>query len=391
MSLKLRRWHVEVAAVLAALVTFGVMASQLGGINGLLLGNKMPVFGDFIAFWSAGRIVLDGNVALLHDAQTIVNAHAQAVPGLESYFPWRSAPPFLFIATPLALLPYAVAAVLFLGGCLAIYAYGMRQILPDARWLIVAMACPTLVFHFGSIQLGLWVTGFSALAFAFLDKRPILAGAAISMLIIKPHLAVLWPVLLALQGRWRAFFAAGAFTALWLIAAGFVFTWEEYGRFWADLAHAQSFISEKRLPPNTPGSLYGNLVYLGVSNATAMAAQLVSAALALAMAVSIFMRKERETSMAALAAATMLLSPYLFFYDTMLLAVCVAALAPTRVAWHNRAVFVAAFMVGAATLWVGYFFTPPLCWAVSWALLLTAFFRPKEKSTPIGSAAPLPA
>jgi alpha-1,2-mannosyltransferase len=390
MSLRLRRWHIEAAAIAAALITFGVMASQLGGGSGLLLGNKMPVFGDFIAFWSAGRIVLDGNVALLHDAQTIVNAHAQAVQGLESYFPWRSAPPFLFVATPLALLPYTAAAVLFLSGCLAIYAFGMRQILPDWRWVIVAATTPTVVFHFGSIQLGLWVTGFSALAFAFLDKRPVLAGAAISMLIVKPHLAVLWPVLLAIQGRWRAFIAAGAFTALWLIAAGMVFTWEEYLRFWADLAHAQSFISERRLPPNTPGSLYGNLVYLGVSNAAAMTAQLISAALALAMAISIFMRNERDTSMAALAAATMLLSPYLFFYDTLLLAIGVAALAPTRTAWHDRLVFAAAFLAGAATLWVGYFFTPPICWAVSWALLATAFFRPRA-ARPTETSAALPA
>ncbi len=387
MFLKLRRWHVEVAAVLAFIVTFGVMLSQLGGINGLLLGNKMPVFGDFIAFWSAGRIVLDGNVALLHDAQTIVNAHAQAVQGLESYFPWRSAPPFLFVATPLALMPYAVAAVVFLAGCLAIYIVGMRQILPDARWLIVALASPTVAFQFGSIQLSLWVTGFTALAFAFLDKRPVLAGAAISMLIVKPHLAVLWPVMLALQGRWRAFIAAGAFTALWLVLAGLVFTWEEYVRFWADLAHAQSFISEKRLPPNTPGSLYGNLVYLGVANSVAMAAQVVSAIAAGIVAIVIFMRNERDTSMAALAAATMLISPYLFFYDTLLLAIGIAALAPTRARWNDLVVYAAAFMAGAATLWVGYFFTPPVCWAVSWAMLLTAFFRPRVLTRPESAAA----
>ena len=47
------------------------MAYLLAGARGLVLANGQPLFGDFIAFWSAGRAALDGAAAQVHEVETI--------------------------------------------------------------------------------------------------------------------------------------------------------------------------------------------------------------------------------------------------------------------------------------------------------------------------------
>lgn len=54
--------------------------------------------------------------------------------------------------------------------------------------------------------------------FAFLDRRPLLAGLLVGLLTIKPQFGVLIPVLLIASGRWRVFTVATV-TALALAAA----------------------------------------------------------------------------------------------------------------------------------------------------------------------------
>lgn len=379
---RLKRAHYEIGAVLAAVAALALMATQLPGATGLLLGNGMPVFGDFIAFWSAGRLALEGHVELVHDAQAIMAAHREAVPGHEAFFPWRSPPVFLLIMTPLAALPFWAAALVFLGASLCIYTYALTRFLPDRRALLFALTPPALIFHIGSVQMTPLITGLHGLAFHWLTRRPIAAGAAIAAMAIKPHLAVMWPILLVCQGRWRTFLSAAAFTLGLLFVTGVIFGFEVYPRFLADLGDAQGLMSRRGLPPNTVGSLYGNLVYLGVMPNLAFGLHVVSALAAIAVAARIFLRQDEMQAMAALPAATVLISPYLFFYDTLLLSLSVVALARGTLKPHEIAIFCFAFLVGGLALAVGYVFTPPLCWAACWSMLALTFFRPVESAAP---------
>lgn len=382
---KLRRIYFEIAAALCALGAFAAMGSQIVGGRGLLLGNGLPMFGDFIAFWSAGRLVLDGDVALVHDARAIMDASHQAVPEQSGYFPWRNPPPFLLIMTPLALLPYAAAALVFLAGSTALFIYALRPLLPDRRALFFPLASPTYVFHLGSTQLTPLVTGLHALALHWLDKRPIAAGAAIALLVIKPHLAVVWPLLLLCQGRWRTFFSAALFTLAVLAVTGFAFGFGIYGRWLANLGDAEQLIATRQLPPNTLGSLYGVLIWNGAPSSLAGVAQGISAAGAAIVATVIFLRSERLATLIALPAATLLISPHLFFYDTLLLAISAAAIAQRRLGRAEIALACVAFAIGGFTLALGFVIVLPLCWAAAWAVLLYALFTPEE------NAAPLPA
>jgi hypothetical protein len=363
----------EIAAALAALATLAAMASQLPGLRGLLLANGGPLFGDYLAFWSAGKLALSGEAAHVHSTTALNAVQDGAVPGLTRHFPWRSPPPLLLIMAPLAALPYAISAVLFLGASFGFYLSAVRPSLPDRRAALLPAAAPAALLQLGSVQLALAISGFTALAFRWLDRRPVLAAAAIAALIAKPHLAVLWPVLLAVQGRWRTFAFAALFTLLLCLLAGSVFGLEAYGRFLADLPRAQAAIADGALPKETLASLYANLIGLGVPQSVAMAVHLVSAAAALAACIVIFRRNDGTSATAALAAGTLLLSPYLFFYDALLLIVAAVALAAHGDKRHVQAAMTAAFLAGGAQLFVGQVVTLPLVWAASWAMVLTAF------------------
>ena len=377
---KLKRWPFELIAIAIAAAILVTLLILLSRADGLVTGGQ-PVFGDFIGFWSAGRAALDGHADQVHDRALIFSYHQLAAPGVQYVAWWNSPPTFLLIVTPLARLPFPVAALVFLVGSGAVYFVAARKLLPDARALIFAATLPAAVFQLGTVQVGLLIAGVSGLALYWLDRRPFVAGALVSVLAIKPHLALLWPLLLALSGRWRAFGAAVVGTAAFVGLAALVFGPESFLRFFENLRDSQSIISEQLITTPAYASLYGNLMGAGVPNAVALAAQIVSAAVALGLVIWVFIRRgDARASGAALCAATLLISPYLFFYDFTLLAVGAALLGAPRDRFELVAI-VAAWSAGL-TLTIGYYAPVPLCPLAAWLILLAAARRARATAYP---------
>jgi hypothetical protein len=372
----------EAAAIAIALAIVAVMAVRLANADGLLLANGQPVFGDFIAFWSAGRAALEGHAAQVHDIALIRRYHEIAVPGVGFVAPWNAPPTLLLSATALAHFPYPTAAILFLALSGGVYLFAARAILPDARALIFAATLPAAVYHLGTVQLGLFVAGVSALALHWLDRRPFAAGALVSLLAIKPHLAILWPFLLVLSGRWRAFAAASLATLAFAGVAGLAFGFDSWLRFLTNLPSAQALVSGQRVATPAYASLYANLLQMGAPQALAITAHAASALAASGLAMWLFRGAGRGEQGAALCAATLIALPYVFFYDFVLLAAGAALLGAPR----DRLETVAATLAWAAglSLALGHLAPAPLCPLAAWLVLIAAFRR-------TGNAAPRPA
>ncbi|MDX2275160.1 MAG: glycosyltransferase family 87 protein [Hyphomonadaceae bacterium] len=376
MSLKIPRWAYELGAILVTIFLFYVMGERLMRANGLALQSGNPVFGDFIAFWAAGKLALSGHPELVHHVPTIQAIQWEAVPGMTRVAGWNSPPQFLLIACVLALFSYPVAALIWLIGTFALFLYAASKFLHDKRALLFALTVPAAIYHIGSIQTGLWVAGMSGLALYYLDKKPIRAGAFIAMMAIKPHLAVFWPIYLALTGRWRAFGAAAAASLLFAGAAALAFGWEVFPRFLANLDHTSSLISDMRVSKATFGSLFANLIAMGVPQLTAMIVHAISAVLAFAAAVFVWRRGDAAAQGAALCAATLLASPYLFYYDYTLLAMGGAVLVwggrPRD--WFETLALVFAWGAGLS-LAIGVYQPVPLCPFSAWLLLIASLKR----------------
>jgi hypothetical protein len=376
-----RHW-LELGAIAVALGLIGVMAWLGLQARDWLLPNGQPVFGDFIAFWGAGRAALDGAVAQVHDAHALQAYQREAVPGLPVLAGWNSPPTFLLIAAVLGAMPFPVAALVWLGAGAALYLFAASEVLADKRALIFALTLPAALYHIGSVQTGLVIAGASGLALYWLDRRPLAAGALVAVLAIKPHMALLWPIFLVATGRWRAFAAAALSTGAFVLLGGLVFGFDAYARFLENLPATQGLITGQRVATPAYASLYGNLIGLGIAQPIAMSLHALSAIGALLAAVFAFRRGDTPTQGAALCAATLLVLPYSFFYDFTLLAVGAALLGAPRGRFETMA-FGLAWAAGLSLV-LGYAVQLPLGAIAAWCVLISAALRAR-------SAAYLPA
>jgi len=368
-----KRRAYEIGAVVVALGLLATFAFLLAPADRMVLANGQPVFGDFIAFWSGGRAALEGHVADVHVRALIEEYHQQAAPGVAYVAPWNSPPTFLLIASALALLPYPAAALTFIALSGALYLYAARKLLPDTRAMVFALTLPAALYHLGSVQTGLFIAGVSGLAFAWLDRRPMTAGALVGLLAVKPHLAVLWPVMLAVSGRWRAFGAATVSTLAFIALAGVVFGFESYVRFLENIAATQNLVTSQLITTPAYASTYSSLLQLGASPSVAIGVHGALSVIALAMALRVFWTKDRIASGAALCAATLIALPYSFFYDFTLLAVGAALMGAPR----TRLELVAAIGAWGAGLSLALSYVAPLpyCALAAWLVLIAASVR----------------
>jgi len=375
----------EISAVVIAIGLLLVFAQRTLGVHGYRLASGQPLFGDFIAFWSAGKAALEGHVAQIHDRVFLAHIQQSTIPGMHVMAPWNSPPPFLFFVIPFALLPYGPAAIVWLILTGALYLFAASKILPDKRALIFAVTLPAALYHLGTEQVGLLIAGLNGLALYWLDRRPRVSGALVSLLVIKPHLAILWPFFLLLTRRWNAFVAAAICTVMLIVAAGLVFGFESYVRFYDNLKASQDLIARLGVGKQTFGSLFGNLLALRVPMPFAIAGHAVSAIAAFGAALWVFTRKvDWRVQGAALCSATLLLSSYLFFYDFVLLGLAAALLAPPRNKFETTAM-VFAWLSGMSVAF-SYAIPLPLCPFSAWFVLIAAILRARSEASRLAPA-----
>src|SRR5262249_29379505 len=142
---------------------------------------------------------------------------------------------------------------------------------PQQAWLVLATLAPCTVINLASGQNG-FLSGalFAFAATAFLDKKPGQGGLAIGALAYKPHMAVVWPVLLAVRGRWATIAVAGA-VAVGLTGASFLIAGPEpFKAMLAAGAQTSRYMALAAYPLHRMTSLYATALSFGVPPAMAL-------------------------------------------------------------------------------------------------------------------------
>jgi hypothetical protein len=156
-----------------------------------------------------------------------------------------------------------------------------------------------------------------------LKTRPLLAGAVLGLVVIKPQLAIMLPVAMIAGRHWQAV-AGGALSASALHLIGFVALGEaSYAAFFEILSTYTGFVSDSRWNWRELASVYALLRYAGFADGVALSIHIAVAAIAAVM-VWQWWRHDRQGKEAVLAAATLLAPPYLLTYDGVLLGLPVA-------------------------------------------------------------------
>jgi hypothetical protein len=158
--------------------------------------------------------------------------------------------------------------------------------------------------------------------FAWLDRRPLAAGALIGLLTLKPQLGIFLPVLLIASGRWRVFLAAALAAAAVAALTAALFgpqVWIDYVT--KGIPVQNQVLGDPRLiaAPFMP-TIFMNMRSLGAGYDLAMAVQLGFSVLA-AAAVFWAYRFRRDADplllMALFFACAVSGTPYLLVYDTL--------------------------------------------------------------------------
>ncbi len=287
-----------------------------------------PLGYDFITFWSAGVLTLGGNPAGAFDFKTIASVQQIAVPGLEKLFLWHYPPTFQLATMPLALLPYLVSYFVFVGGSLLLFVAALRPLLPDRDGWILLLALPGTFICVLHGQNSLISAALLGTAIMTIDRRPVVAGICIGLLAYKPQLGVLFPLVLALTGRWRVIGVAAVTVILFVGLSVLAFGADLWGVFFGNLSVARHVTEAGLLPWGKMPSAFVFLRMLGVPQSAAYAGQAIVAVSAIAVVAFVWWRCGATLlAGAALVTGTMLLTPYTFDYEMAMLAVPLAVIA----------------------------------------------------------------
>src|SRR5438094_303747 len=168
---------------------------------------------DFTFYYAAARLGLAHGWSHLYDLRLqqeqldAIGSHI-TVAQLARYV---SPPPLAWLVTPLTLLPYQVAywlwsallvGALVLAWHLAAPGSGRSRVI----FLVAAIGWLPIIYGLQLGQPALFVAAGVAACYALLKRgRDVEAGAVLGVLVLKPQLALLVPVVLLVSGRWRAF------------------------------------------------------------------------------------------------------------------------------------------------------------------------------------------
>nr|WP_314442395.1 glycosyltransferase family 87 protein [uncultured Sphingomonas sp.] len=290
---------------------------------------------DFLFFWDSARLVVEGNAAQVYSGRNTSLGYLE---------PLGYPPPFLLLIWPLGLTGYGPALILWLAVTGAIFWLSSRQALAH----VLTNPGAALNVHFGQSS---FVTGAFFLGGLFSLATPAVAGLLIGGLAIKPHLALLVPLALVAGGHWRVLAYAGLSAGLLVAAAAIAFGPGIYIAWWVSLSQYRDWLVSGYWPWSIVSSVYGMLRWSGLPFVPAMGVHLLVAATA-ALLVWRAWREQWACKVEVAAAATLLASPYLFTYDSILLVAPIGWLW-ARDRWASLAIIGIAMLPLAAVSFLG--------------------------------------
>jgi Glycosyltransferase family 87 len=275
---------------------------------------------DFLNFWLYGQAA-SADLGLLYDP----DAYKRVLSGLlgnDYTLNWAYPPSIMLLAAPFAQLDYLPALFSWTALAFLILIFVGRHHLNDWRLLLALVFSPAAVFCLMSGQNSFFTAAMLITIFAWLDRRPVLAGILIGCLTLKPQLGLLFPIMLVVSRRWRVFCSATA-TAVGIVALTAILFGSQV---WIDfvlksLPSQHTVLADPQLvgTPFYP-TIFMNMRGTGASYAVAMMVQLCFSAFAVAAVIWTYRfckNADPRMLLALFLTCSICASPYLLAYDVL--------------------------------------------------------------------------
>lgn len=303
-------------------VAVGLYKHFIPSSPGLSNNDGYQYGNDFVVFYTAAQMALDGKANIAYDLQAIRKA-AQAVVGRDmakSNVPWIYPPTFLLVVLPFGLLPYISAYIAWCGASIALGVAACRTVL--RRWWT-----PILVIFFPAAGLNIFAGQNGGITAALmlgglglLNRQPVWAGVLLGLISYKPQFGILIPLALA-AGRQKVAFVAAALSVVGFATVSYIAFGT--GPWKLLVSQAQSdWMVQAELYWLKSVTVYPMARGLGLGPMAASVMQAVSALLAIAIVIYSWRRKTTpELRAAALSFGTLLTTPRAMVYELAILLV----------------------------------------------------------------------
>jgi hypothetical protein len=276
---------------------------------------------DFAVYWSASSLAMAHGAPAAYDWDLLKAAETSLLPA-GSFGPFAYPPSFLLLIYPIAMLPVGMSLLTFLtvGAMLYLAITRWTSGPLGAWWLLPALTFPGLWVAMAAGQNSLFTLAVAGSALMLLRRHPLAAGACIAILCIKPQLGVLFPLLLLCEKRWAAIASAATCSLLYITATWFAFGTETFMASARSITLFRHAIAENAILSGTP-TIFSIARTAGCSVQVSYFVHAIVALAALALCARLWIMRSRfELSVSAFIAASLLLQPYLLYYDLAWLA-----------------------------------------------------------------------
>ncbi|WP_170472603.1 glycosyltransferase family 87 protein [Ruegeria arenilitoris] len=314
-----RGWQLGIlvpAFVLTMFVTW-----IFSGLASIIDADVTSFNNDFRIFWGAARLAIVDTPLAAFDIDKLAEMHGVSD---GRWMPWSYPPSYLVALMPLGMMSFPLAwgvfsvlSMLAIAAATRPFTKGHPQV-----WLAFAFAPAYLPPLFMGQNSLIWAAGLLAALAAIKDNRPVIAGVLIGLLTLKPQLGILIPIALIASGAWRTFVSASVTTIMLSVGATLIVGVE----YWSELREMMeihfSVIKSTSAVNDLMVSPFGILAGLGMQVSTALTIQWCFTAVA-AATVAIAWRSPAvgfDLRAAVLIIAILLSTPYLWYYESALLA-----------------------------------------------------------------------
>ena len=283
-------------------------------------GDSFPM--DFVAFWAAAKLAVQGAAVSAFDWPTLRAAQLLPSSVPYAYFSWNYPPTFHLLIAPLGWLNFTLAFATYTACSIVAYYFALRpwaRSAPSARDLAIGAPPVFIALATGNTSL-LWVAAFLAAIHALSHHRPVRAAAFIALLTLKPQLGLLIPVALIAQRDWRTILWAILFTALLALLATAVFGPDYWLVFFRTMLRTSQAIAAEDIVSKDFITWYAFARQFDAGPGTATLIQAAFSVAALAAVAVLWARPgvSADLKVAGLLLATLTATAYAFPYELVL-------------------------------------------------------------------------
>lgn len=285
-------------------------------------GAPIPKAPDYLAFWAAGRMALDGQALQTYDLAAHAAVEAEGIGRSVGVLPWLNPPPFLLLVAPLAFVPFMASHYVWVYLCAVLFGSTAYRIIPHRNAFLGVLIFPVVFFCLSVGQTGLLTGALLAFFVIFMDRNPVIAGFFAGMMVIKPQLAVLIPFILIATGRWKCLLST-FLSALSLCAIStLLFGIDIWGVFFKALTDYGTLASTESHFLIRLQSIYGFLVFAGLPTSLALIIQSLFSVLFICGAVYVWRKPFTiEVKSAVFILLSMMITPYIQIYEFPIIAI----------------------------------------------------------------------